>query len=212
LYLIETHREKIVYDKPVYIGCAILDLSNLKMLQFHYDIIDKQFRDKAKLIYSDTDSFVYETEHEDIYKWQKENETDWFDLSDRKREDFKSNENKKKLGFFKDELNSQILTEWISPNPRCYGYRYQSYETNKIKEQKKAKGVSHVIVEKPLPFKTYKKTLDTDETVRREITSIRSFNQELFSTSYEKDCFTSYYDKMKMIDKINCEPRGFSQS
>jgi hypothetical protein len=67
LYLIETHREKIVYDKPVYIGCAILDLSTLKMLEFHYGVIYKQFGEKAKLIYSDTDSFVYEIEHEDIY-------------------------------------------------------------------------------------------------------------------------------------------------
>jgi hypothetical protein len=40
LYLIETQREKLVYDKPVYVGCAILDLSNLNMLEFHYDVID----------------------------------------------------------------------------------------------------------------------------------------------------------------------------
>jgi hypothetical protein len=209
LNLIETHREQIVYDKPVYIGCAILDLSKLKMLEFHYKVIDKQFGEKAKLIYSDTDSFVYKIEHEDIYKWQKENATQWFDLSDSKRPDLQSNENNNKLWFFKDELNSQILTEWIGLNPKCYGYRYQKYEANEIKEQKKAKGVSYVIVEKTLPFKTYKNTLDTDITVRREITSIRSFNQELFSISYEKDCLTSYYDKMKMLDNINCEPFGY---
>jgi hypothetical protein len=41
-----------------------------------------------------------------------------------KRPDIKSDKNKKKLGFFKDELNSQILTEWISLNPKCYAYRY----------------------------------------------------------------------------------------
>ena len=181
------------------------------MLEFHYDVIDKQFGKRAKLIYSDTDSFVYEIEHEDIYKWQKENEEDWFDLSDSKREDLQSDTNKKKLGFFKDELNSQILTEWISLNPKCYAYRYQAIEkNNKLIEAKKAKGVSHVIVEKTLPFKTYKNTLDTDKTVRREITNIRSLNQ--VTTSNTKDCLTSYYDKMKMIDKINCEPFGYIQS
>jgi hypothetical protein len=51
------------------------------------------------------------------------NETDWFDFSDSKRPDIRSDKNKKKLGFFKDELNSQILTEWISLNPKCYAYR-----------------------------------------------------------------------------------------
>ena len=60
LYLIETYKEKIVHDKPVYVGCAFLDLSKLKMLEFRYAVIDKQFGNKASLIYSDTDSFVYE--------------------------------------------------------------------------------------------------------------------------------------------------------
>jgi hypothetical protein len=174
LYLIETHSEKLVYDKPVYVGCAILDLSNLNMFEVHYDVIDKQFGEKAKLIYSDTDSFVHEIEHEDIYKWQKENEKDWFELLNSKREDLQSNENKKKLGLFKDELNSQFLTEWTSLHPKCSAYKYQAVEkNNNIIEAKKAKGVSHVIVEKTLPFKTYKNTSDTDKTVSREITIIR---------------------------------------
>ena len=97
LYLIETYKERIVYDKPVYVGCAILDLSKLKMLEFHYNVIDKQFGKRANLIYSDTDSFVYEIEHDDIYKWQLANEDEWFDLSDSKRADLKSDKNKKKL-------------------------------------------------------------------------------------------------------------------
>jgi hypothetical protein len=39
LYMIETHKTKIVYDKPVYVGCAVLDLSNLHMMDFHYKVI-----------------------------------------------------------------------------------------------------------------------------------------------------------------------------
>ena len=190
-------------------GCTVLDLSKLKMLEFHYDVIDKQFGKGANLIYSDTDSFVYELEHEDIYAWQKENEDECFDLSDSKRPDLRSDTNKKKLGYFKDELHSQILTEFLALNPKCYAYRYLTLDTNIIKENKKAKGVSNVIVEKTLPFSVYKNTLDTDETVRRESTGIRSFNQELFTTSNMKDCLSSYYDKMKMINKVDCEPFGY---
>jgi hypothetical protein len=136
-----------------------------------------------------------------------------FYLSDSLRPDLQSNENKKKLGFFKDELNSQILTEWLSLNPKCYAFKYQALkEDNNILKKKKAKGVSHVIVKKTLPFKVYENTLDTDETVRREITSIRSFSQELFSTSTVKDCLTSYYDKFRMLNNIECEPFGFNNN
>ena len=51
-------------------------------------------------------------EHDAIYKWQQDNEDEWFDLSDSKREDLKSDKNNKKVRFFKDELRSQILTEF----------------------------------------------------------------------------------------------------
>ena len=41
LYLIETFRPEIEYDKPVYVGTSILDLSKLHMMDFHYNIIEK---------------------------------------------------------------------------------------------------------------------------------------------------------------------------
>ncbi len=67
MYLIETYKTKIVYNKPVYIGCAVLDLSKLHMMDFHYNVIQAQFGNRAKLIYSDTDSFVNDIEHDNIY-------------------------------------------------------------------------------------------------------------------------------------------------
>jgi hypothetical protein len=111
------------------------------MLECHYEVIDEQFGNKASLIYSDTDSFVYEIEHDDIYEWPQQNAKQWFDLSDSLRPDPQSNEHKKTFGFSKDELNSQFLTEWISRNPKCYAFRYQSLkQNNEILEKKKAKG------------------------------------------------------------------------
>jgi hypothetical protein len=39
LYLIQTHKTATMYDKPVHVGCAVLDLSKLPMLDFHYNTI-----------------------------------------------------------------------------------------------------------------------------------------------------------------------------
>ena len=58
LYLIEMYKNEIVYDKPIYVGTSILDLSKLHMMRFHYEVIAKHFNN-YNLIYSDTDSFVY---------------------------------------------------------------------------------------------------------------------------------------------------------
>ena len=80
LYMIETYKTKIVYDKPVYVGCTVLDLSKLHMMDLHYNLMEPTFGEKAKIVYSDTDSFVYEIEHPNVYDWIGQNKT-WFDLS-----------------------------------------------------------------------------------------------------------------------------------
>jgi hypothetical protein len=71
LYLIEMYKKEIVYDKPLYVGTSILDLSKLCMMEFHYDVIHKEFENKYNLIYSDTDSMVYNIKTNDVYDWIK---------------------------------------------------------------------------------------------------------------------------------------------
>ena len=52
-------KTKTVLDNPVYIGFCVLDLAKLEMQQFHYDVIKKQ-EWQANLLYTDTDSLIYE--------------------------------------------------------------------------------------------------------------------------------------------------------
>ena len=58
------------------------------MMDFHYNVIEAQFGSRAKVIYSDTDSFVYEIEHATIHDWIADNK-EWFDLSDSNRDALK---------------------------------------------------------------------------------------------------------------------------
>ena len=39
LYLIEMYKQEIIYDKPIYVGTSVLDLSKLCMMDFHYNTI-----------------------------------------------------------------------------------------------------------------------------------------------------------------------------
>ena len=55
-------------NKPIYIGVSILDLSKLHMYQYHYDVMTEKYDDRIKLLYTDTDSFIYHIETEDVYK------------------------------------------------------------------------------------------------------------------------------------------------
>ena len=55
----EMSKTKIVMNKLVYIGQAILDLSKTVMYEFHYDYMQPKYGKNLTLCYMDMDSFVY---------------------------------------------------------------------------------------------------------------------------------------------------------
>jgi len=59
LAAIKQKKKGLLLNKPIYAGMCILDLSKLHMYQFHYDVIKKTYQDKAKLLFTDTDSLCY---------------------------------------------------------------------------------------------------------------------------------------------------------
>src|SRR5271169_1844894 len=73
----------VVFNKPIIVGASVLGLSKLLMYRFWYGYVKEKYGDKAKLDYMDTDSYIFITETEDIYKDMAER-SDIFDLTDSK--------------------------------------------------------------------------------------------------------------------------------
>ena len=95
-------KEAPTLNRPACVGMCILDLSKTLMYEFHYQYIKKKYGDRAKLLFTDTDSLTYEIETEDACQdfW---NDTDKFDNSDYpKKSPYYDESNKKVIGKFKD--------------------------------------------------------------------------------------------------------------
>ena len=55
-------------NKLIYLGISILDISKTLVYEFWFDYIKPKYQDKAKLWYTDTDSFIIHIRTEDFYK------------------------------------------------------------------------------------------------------------------------------------------------
>ena len=77
---IKMKKKTIVLNKPIYAGMCILDLSKLHMYRFHYDFIKPKYGDRAKLLFTDTDSLCYHVRTDDFYKDMK-TDADKYDMS-----------------------------------------------------------------------------------------------------------------------------------
>ena len=58
--VVQLLRSEICIRKPIYIGLSVLDLSKTLVYRFHYDYMRDRVGDQGKLLYTDTDSFIYE--------------------------------------------------------------------------------------------------------------------------------------------------------
>ena len=92
-------------NKPVFLGMSILDISKTLMYKFWQDFIKPKYEDRAKLCYTDTDSFIIHIKTEDFYRDIADDVKKWFDTSNYDENDKRSlpiGKNKRVYGFFKD--------------------------------------------------------------------------------------------------------------
>ena len=113
--LVAVHKikETLTLNRPAYVGMCILDLSKTLMYDFHYNYIKKNYENKAKLLFTDTDSLTYEIEAKDVYQdfWK---DKEMFDNSDYNENSlFFDKTNKKVIGKFKDEAAGIPITEFV---------------------------------------------------------------------------------------------------
>ena len=105
LLALEMKKAKVKMNKPIYLGMWILDISKTLVNEFWYDYLKPKYGDKAKLCYTDTDSFIIHIITEDFFEHISNNVESWYDTSnydENNKRPFPIGKNKKVIGLYKD--------------------------------------------------------------------------------------------------------------
>ena len=197
--LVSVHMKKtsLIMNKPVYLGMCILDLSKIIMFDFHYNYIKPKYGKQAKLLFTDTDSFLYEIQTEDFYKDIAGDVWDRFDTSDYPEDHpsgIPTGINKKVLGKFKDEAAGKVIKEFVGLRAKLY-----SYKMDEGKENKRCKGIKKAVVEKSITHENYKTCLQTGKEQLRKQNIIRSYEHEVYTEEINKVALSAADDKRYLL-------------
>ena len=190
--LVAVHKikETLTMNRPAYIGMCILDLSKTLMYDFHYNYIKQNYGNKAKLLFTDTDSLTYEIETTDAYLdfW---NDKDKFDNSDYpENSPYFDKTNKKVIGKFKDEAAGVPIVEFVGLRSKMYSYIKDNDEGGKT-----AKGIKKNIITKNIKHEDYKEVLFNNKQMHHTMKTIRSNNHQLGSFELNKISLSCFDDK-----------------
>jgi len=210
LVAIQMNRLNVTLNKPIYVGFSVLELSKKVMYDFHYKYIIPKYEihaplsnadtnfyeNKASLLYTDTDSLIYEIQTDDFYK-DIENDIDArFDTSD-----FSPNnifklplKNKKKLGMFKDECNGNILSEFVGLKAKTYCLLLEDDHIIK-----KAKGVKKSVVTNNISISDYRNCLFHSKKIIRSQQNFKSEKHIVFTQLINKLALSNNDDKRFVI-------------
>ena len=121
---------EVYFNKPIYVDQAILDLSKTLMFDFHYNYIKSKYGNKAELLFTDTDSLMYEIETEDFFikilgvrrKFDKSG------YPEKHPSGIKTGINKKVIGKFNDKAAGKQITNCVGLRAKLYSFELEDTE------------------------------------------------------------------------------------
>jgi len=202
LMAIHMNKESVKFDKPIYVGFSILDISKTIMYNFHYNVMKTYYDTKISLLYTDTDSLIYSIETNNFFTDLKNDLLHHFDTSNFPNNHFCfSNIHKNEPGYFKDELKSMIMSEFVTLRPKLYAYIVRGVE------HKKAKGVKKYVIKKHMKFEHYTEILTNfiknnninRDIAYRDMNLIQSNKHQVFSKTVNKLVLSGNDDKRYIL-------------
>ena len=206
----------IVLDRPIYVGFSILDLAKLKMYDFHFRYMANKYgggstdgghagEGRARLIFTDTDSFIYWIQTEDLYADIAGD--DVYDFSNYpKQHPLYSTKHQKEPGWMKDESAGGILESFVGLRSKMYSIRHDKEHANK--DTQKAKGIKKSAI-RTMKHDDYLRCLLNMTQMKHSFHAIRSQRHNLYTIKQKKVSLSAYDDKRYILKcNIHSLPYG----
>ena len=175
------------------------------MYDFWY--LKPKYDDKAKLCYTDTDSFVLNIFTDHFFEDINNDVERWFDTSNYDKNDKRPLQigvNKKVIGMFKDELGGKIMKEFCALRAKTYTYLMEDDS-----EMKKDKGVKRCVVKRRLMFENYKDSLFNNKTIMRSQLRFKSDHHNVYTEELNKIALNSSDNKrLQTFDRVTTYSYG----
>ena len=190
---IQNRKEKVLLNKPIYVGMAILDMSKVLMFDYYYNHLKKFYAHNIQLLYTDTDSVIVHIKTDDVYADMLKH-ADLYDTSNyTPGHPLYSDQNKKVIGKFKDELGGKVMTEFIGIRPKMYSYAGED-------SGKRAKGVKKSVLRKTITHDDYRTCLLEKRVYARDMPGLRSYKHTIHGETVHKVALAPLDTKRYILD------------
>ena len=180
---------------PIYVGFSVLDLSKLHMYNFHNNHMCVKYPrpDQLRQLFTDTDSLAYAVQTEDICSDMAGDAATHYDFSEYPlNHPLYSDMNRKAIGFFKNELNSVPMQQFVGLRPKCYAFLCTGKVSNNRLQhtnpvgKKTAKGVKRRVKHAHLHFEHYLDTLVQQNLIKSTLHTVRTVHmRKVGLTAYD---------------------------
>ncbi len=137
LVAIHLNKLQIKYNKPIYVGFCVLEMSKYIMYDFVYNYLKPKWDERVEIIQTDTDGLMLMVKTEDFYEDIKNDIEKWFDTSKFPKDNIFEIKpmNGYKLGCFKIETVDNIVSEFIGLRSKMLNYLIETKDGLKNKKK-----------------------------------------------------------------------------
>ena len=117
-YVISVSKFILMLGKLAYIALCVLDLSKVSMYEFYYDYVKNKYGNNSILVFTGTDSLIYEIKTKDVYEdFSKDKEI--LDFSNYlAKSNYYNDSNKLVLVKKKDETAGVAIEKFVGLKPK----------------------------------------------------------------------------------------------